>query len=79
MAVDAWKNHEQLKKMYSWHRVAEQTTKVFDSIMQQGQPSLLDRLKCYPSLEGFAGLVSVVSYHGIVAKYCCLVAASRTH
>lgn len=57
-AVDPWKNHKRLKRMYSWHRVAEQTVEVYDRIMQQNRRSLIDRLACYRSLGGFAGLVA---------------------
>ena len=58
-AVNPWKNHERLKQMYSWHRVAEQTTKVYDRIMRQERRSLSDRLECYGSLGGFAGLIAM--------------------
>lgn len=60
-AVDSWKNHQRLKKMYSWHRVAEQTTKVYDRIMQKERRSLSNRLDCYRSLGGFAGLVAMLA------------------
>ena len=56
-SVDPWKNHGRLKHMYSWHRVAEQTVEVYDRIMRQKRRSVLDRLECYRSLGGFAGLV----------------------
>ena len=59
-AVDPWKNHQRLKHMYSWHRVSEQTTKIYDTIMQQQRRSLMDRLECYRSLGGFAGLVAML-------------------
>jgi len=60
-AVDSWKNHERLKQMYSWHRVAVQTTTVYDRIMhEEKRRSLLDRLECYRSLGGFAGLVAMI-------------------
>jgi len=60
-AVDPWGNHERLKKMYSWHRVAQQTSKVYDTIMHQERRSLSDRLECYGSLGGFAGLVAMMA------------------
>jgi phosphatidylinositol N-acetylglucosaminyltransferase subunit A len=59
-AVDPWENHKRLKEMYSWHWVAEQTTAVYDQIMQLERRSLLDRLACYGSLGGFAGLVAYI-------------------
>ena len=59
-AVDPQKNHARLKGMYSWHRVAEQTTQIYDRIMQQERRSLTNRLDCYGSLGGFAGLVAML-------------------
>ena len=60
-AVNPERNHERLKHMYSWHRVAEQTTKVYDKITRQERRSLSNRLECYRSLGGFAGLVAMLA------------------
>lgn len=56
-AVNPHTTHERLKDMYSWHHVGQQAAIVYDQIMKQERRSLLERLECYRSLGGFAGLV----------------------
>ena len=57
-AIDPWNNHQRLKQMYSWHKVGEQTSQVYDKIMKQKRKSLVERLECYGSIGGFAGLIA---------------------
>jgi phosphatidylinositol glycan class A protein len=57
-AVDPFEAHQRIETMYSWHRVAKQTTQVYDKICQQERKSFFGRLACYQSLGGIAGLVA---------------------
>jgi phosphatidylinositol glycan class A protein len=57
-AVDPLEAHKRIETMYSWHRVAKQTTLVYNQICQQERKSFLGRLACYQSLGGIAGLVA---------------------
>ena len=42
--LDAWKTHERVKQMYSWHRVAVETVQVYDRIAQLKRKTFLERL-----------------------------------
>jgi phosphatidylinositol glycan class A protein len=57
-AADAWDFHRRVDKMYSWTRVAKETTGVYEEVMDRGRLSYMERLECYMSLGGFAGAVA---------------------
>jgi phosphatidylinositol glycan class A protein len=57
-AADPWKTHRRVATMYSWHRVATETTHVYDTVLEQGARSFGERLFLYQSLGGFSGLVA---------------------
>jgi len=54
--LDAWKTHERVKQMYSWHRVAVETVQVYDRIAQLERKTFLERLAIYYSLGGLSGI-----------------------
>jgi phosphatidylinositol glycan class A protein len=57
--ADPWKTHERIVTMYSWQRVATETTCVYDTVLKQGVlRSFGGRLAMYQSLGGFSGLVA---------------------
>jgi phosphatidylinositol glycan class A protein len=57
--ADPWKTHERIVTMYSWQRVATETTHVYDTVLEQGGVrSFGGRLLMYQSLGGFSGLVA---------------------
>jgi phosphatidylinositol N-acetylglucosaminyltransferase subunit A len=56
--VDPWQMHEQIKDMYSWERVAEETEAVYNELRRRPQKSFEYRLSCYgSSLGGVSGIV----------------------
>jgi phosphatidylinositol glycan class A protein len=61
-ALDRQNTHERVKKMYSWRRVAQETIRVYDRVMEQDLLDFWGRLKCYQSMGGMTGMV-----------ICCLV------
>lgn len=56
--VDAMAQHERLKGMYSWKRVAIETEHVYDTIHDKPRKNLNDRLACYNSIGSIAGIVA---------------------
>ncbi|GKZ00058.1 hypothetical protein MPSEU_000959200 [Mayamaea pseudoterrestris] len=61
-ALDPYKTHERIKEMYSWSRVALETVRVYDRVMEQKSLDLWERLQCYNAMGGLTGVV-----------VCCLV------
>lgn len=57
-AANAWEFHNRVEQMYSWSRVAKETTSVYEQVMNQERLSYLERLECYTSLGGFSGIVA---------------------
>lgn len=57
-AADAWHFHRRVEAMYSWKRVAKETTIVYEKVMDKKRLTYMERLECYKSLGGFAGLVA---------------------
>ena len=57
-AADAWDFHRRVDAMYSWKRVAKETTVVYEKVMDRERLTYMERLECYKSLGGFAGLVA---------------------
>ncbi|KAJ2001573.1 Phosphatidylinositol N-acetylglucosaminyltransferase GPI3 subunit [Coemansia thaxteri] len=55
--------HSQVKKMYSWHNVAERTERVYSQIVDIEEPPLIERFRSYYG----CGLVA--------GKIFCLIAA----
>eukprot|EP00112_Aurelia_sp_Birch-Aquarium-sp1_P009046 Seg2014.3 transcript_id=Seg2014.3/GoldUCD/mRNA.D3Y31 product="N-acetylglucosaminyl-phosphatidylinositol biosynthetic protein" protein_id=Seg2014.3/GoldUCD/D3Y31 len=60
--VNRWKNHERVKRMYSWTDVAERTEKVYENVMKDEKRSLQQRLRKYHDAAPVAGKI-----------YCLLV------
>lgn len=57
-AADAWEFHRRVDTMYSWTRVAKETTGVYEEVMDRERLTFIERLECYRSLRGFSGLVA---------------------
>ena len=57
-AADAWDFHRRVDNMYSWARVAKETTGVYEEVMDRDRLTYLERLECYMSLGGFSGIVA---------------------
>jgi phosphatidylinositol glycan class A protein len=57
-AADPFEFHRRVKDMYSWKRVASETSLVYEEVIQRQRLSLRERLQCYASLGGIAGLVA---------------------
>lgn len=57
-AADAWDFHRRVENMYSWTRVAKETTCVYEEVVKRKRLTFLERLECYKSLGGFSGLVA---------------------
>eukprot|EP01135_Chromosphaera_perkinsii_P001914 Nk52_evm63s212 gene=Nk52_evmTU63s212 len=45
--VEPMKIHEEVKRMYNWHRIAARTEKVYDKIIKKECPPFLETLKRY--------------------------------
>jgi phosphatidylinositol glycan class A protein len=58
MSLDPFKTHERVKQMYSWGRVASETTSVYDIVLKQKRHSFVERLQCYRSIGFISGLVA---------------------
>mmetsp|Transcript_14241 Transcript_14241/g.20038 ORF Transcript_14241/g.20038 Transcript_14241/m.20038 type:complete len:454 (+) Transcript_14241:392-1753(+) len=61
--VDPWEIHNRVKKMYSWSKVAKETTAVYNKVLaeQQHNPkTFLQRMECYSSIGGIAGWVAFI-------------------
>jgi len=57
-AADAWDFHRRVENMYSWTRVAKETTHVYEEVMDKERLTYMERLECYMSLGGFSGVVA---------------------
>ena len=71
-AVNPRETHARIQDMYSWERVAMETTKVYDSVMQQERRGFLERMACYQSLGGLSGFI-VCCLALIVYAWHCFV------
>jgi phosphatidylinositol glycan class A protein len=58
--VDPIDAHKRIERMYSWHRVAVQTVKTYDRIIEEPSKTFLQRLACYQRLGGFSGIVACI-------------------
>lgn len=70
--VDAWKQHREVKEMYSWHRVAEKTEAVYDEVMQSHRDdSFYARLVRVYKTGGFAGKLfsMILSLHHLYGNF----------
>ena len=56
-ALDPWDAHRRIERMYSWHRVAVQTVRVYDRIIQDKPMTFLERLRRHQRLGGLSGIV----------------------
>jgi len=56
--LDRWDAHRRIERMYSWHRVAVQTVRVYDKIISDPPLTFAERLERYKGLGGFSGLVA---------------------
>ena len=50
-STDPWAFHNRVRRMYSWHNVAERTEVVYQKVLQLQNQSLFDRLVRYVSGE----------------------------
>lgn len=55
--VDKKLQHEQVKKMYSWHDVAERTEVVYDRLLEEEKIPLIDRLRQFYGCGLWAGKI----------------------
>mmetsp|Transcript_11657 Transcript_11657/g.15805 ORF Transcript_11657/g.15805 Transcript_11657/m.15805 type:complete len:128 (+) Transcript_11657:1263-1646(+) len=53
--------HETVKKLYSWHHVAEKTEKVYYEVVQMPRLTTLSKLKLKLTLGPIAGIGNIVS------------------
>ena len=56
-AADPFDFHRRVHGMYSWQRVAEETTHVYKKVCNQKRLTLLERLQRYASIGGISGMV----------------------
>jgi len=56
-ALDPWDAHRRIERMYSWHRVAVQTVRVYDRIIQDKPMTFLERLRRHQRLGGLSGII----------------------
>lgn len=56
-SVDAFEFHRRVREMYSWEKVAIETTRVYDEVMKKPRLSFLQRLARYKSVGGIAGYI----------------------
>lgn len=56
-ALDPWDAHRRIERMYSWHRVAVQTVRVYDRIIQDKPMTFPQRLRRHLRLGGMSGIV----------------------
>jgi len=56
-ALDPWDAHRRIERMYSWHRVAVQTVRVYDRIIQDKPFTFLERLTRHLRLGGLSGII----------------------
>ena len=60
--VQPFKFHEEVKKMYNWHTIAERTEKVYDTIAKSESDSLVEKFARYYSCGAFVGKI-----------FCCVI------
>lgn len=58
--LDPFQIHNQVREMYSWHKVAKRTEKVYEAALRCPKLSLLDRMRVYLTIGPVAGLASVL-------------------
>lgn len=56
-SVDPFDFHHRVKGMYSWEKVAMETTKIYDEVLSKPRLSFLQRLARYKGVGGIAGYV----------------------
>ena len=56
-ALDPWGAHRRIERMYSWHRVAVQTVRVYDRIIQDKPMTFLERLRRHQRRGGLSGII----------------------
>lgn len=69
--VDPIRNHERVKEMYCWERVAQDTEHVYRKVLTQNRRSFFGRLECYQSLGLMAR--AVVTFLAAVLETWLLV------
>lgn len=52
--------HEQVREMYSWHKVAKRTEKVYEAALKCPNLSLMERIRVYMTIGPVAGLACVL-------------------
>lgn len=55
--VDPFAFHKRVRDMYSWERVAKETTLVYDEVLRKPRVTFLQRLARYKTVGGVAGYV----------------------
>mmetsp|Transcript_37359 Transcript_37359/g.78791 ORF Transcript_37359/g.78791 Transcript_37359/m.78791 type:complete len:472 (+) Transcript_37359:138-1553(+) len=58
--ADPFKYHQRVREMYSWERVANETTLVYDGVLTKPRLTFLQRLDRYKTVGGIAGYVVCV-------------------
>ncbi len=53
----AYEQHQRIRDVYSWERVAEETILVYEKVLCQPRRGFLERMSCYQSLNGITGFV----------------------
>ena len=59
-ALNPFDIHSQVKEMYSWHKVAKRTEKVYEAALKCGKLSFIDRMRVYLTVGPVAGLALVL-------------------
>ena len=57
--ISSTKMHETVKKLYSWHSVAEKTEKVYIEVIKMPRLTLLSKLKIRLALGPIVGILAV--------------------
>ena len=60
--IDSTKMHQTVKKLYSWHRVAERVEKVYFNIIEEPQLTMLSLIKNKMSQGPISGLLGLIAY-----------------
>jgi phosphatidylinositol glycan class A protein len=58
--LDPFDIHSQVREMYSWHKVARRTEKVYNAALKCQKLSLIDRMRVYLTVGPIAGLACVL-------------------
>ena len=58
--LDPFDIHSQVREMYSWHKVAKRTEKVYDAALKCPKLSFIDRMRVYLTVGPVAGLACVL-------------------